>query len=170
MPLNVGGVMSMKAMGYDLLGKHRDDLPPEYLYWYDRYKDMTAGDIHEAQSVRTEIYDAVQNVFADHDILISPTLACLPVKNATNGNTLGPETVAGEAVNRLIGWCLTFPINFSGNPAASIPAGLAGGMPVGMQIVGKRYADADVLAVSAAFERLRPWQQTYDICRKRKLA
>jgi amidase len=170
MPLNVGGVMGMKAMGYDLLGKHRDDLPPEYLYWYDRYKDMTAGDIHEAQSVRTEIYDAVQNVFADHDILISPTLACLPVKNATNGNTLGPETVAGEAVNRLIGWCLTFPINFSGNPAASIPAGLAKGMPVGMQIVGRRYADADVLAVSAAFERLRPWQQTYEICRKRKLA
>jgi len=39
-----------------------------------------------------------------------------------------------------------------------------------MQIIGKRYADTDVLAVSAAFERLRPWQQTYDICRKRKLA
>ena len=83
---------------------------------------------------------------------------------------MGPETVAGEKVNRLIGWCLTFPMNFSGNPAASIPAGLARGMPVGMQIIGKRYADTDVLAVSAAFERLRPWRQTYDICRRRKLS
>ena len=54
--------------------------------------------------------------------------------------------------------------------SASIPAGLAKGMPVGMQIIGKRYADTDVLAVSAAFERLRPWQQTYDICRRRKLS
>jgi amidase len=169
-PLNVAGVIGMKEAGYDLIGKHRQDLPPEYLYWYDRYKDITPAEMHEAQSVRTEIYDAVRGVFAEHDILVSPTLACLPVKNGNDGNTLGPETVAGEKVNRLIGWCLTFPINFTGNPAASIPAGLAKGLPVGMQIIGKRYADSDVLAVSAAFERLRPWQQTYDICRKRKLS
>jgi len=131
---------------------------------------MTAAELYQAQAVRTETYDAVQSAFAQHDILISPTLGCLPVANAKNGNTLGPDTVAGEKVNRLIGWCLTFPMNFSGNPAASIPAGLAKGMPVGMQIIGKRYADTDVLAVSAAFERLRPWQQTYDICRRRKLS
>ena len=170
MPLNIASIAGMKAAGYDLIGKHHDDLPPEYLYWYDRYKDMTAAELYQAQAVRTEIYDAVQGAFAQHDILISPTLGCLPVVNAKNGNTLGPDTVAGEKVNRLIGWCLTFPINFSGNPAASIPAGLAKGMPVGMQIIGKRYADTDVLAVSAAFERLRPWQQTYDICRRRKLS
>ena len=35
-------------------------------------------------------------------------------------------------------------------------------MPVGMQIVGKRYADADVIAASAEFERLRPWMDTYE--------
>lgn len=169
-PLNVSSIYGLQAAGFDLLGKHRADLPPEYLYWFDRYKDMTAAELNQAQIVRTEIYDAVQNVFADHDILVSPTLACLPVTNAGDGNTLGPEMVAGEKVNRLIGWCLTYPMNFTGNPAASIPAGLAKGMPVGMQIIGKRYADSDVLAVSAAFERLRPWQQTYDICRSRKLA
>jgi amidase len=36
-----------------------------------------------------------------------------------------------------------------------------GRLPVGMQIIGKRYADSDVLAASAAFERVRPWQDTY---------
>ncbi len=169
-PLNVYGFLGMKAAGYDLLGKHRDDLPPEFLYWYDRYKSMSWEEMYEAQSVRTEIYDAVQNVFADHDILISPTLGCLPVENAKNGNTLGPETVAGEKVNRLIGWCLTFPINFCRQSGGLHPRGAGQGLPVGMQIIGKRYADSDVLAVSAAFERLRPWQQTYDICRKRKLS
>ena len=169
-PLNVAGVLGAKAAGYDLVGKHRQDMPPEFFEWYDRYKDITPTEMHEAQSIRTEIYDAVRQVFENYDILISPTLGCLPVENATNGNTLGPETVAGEKVNRLIGWCLTFPINFTGNPAASIPAGLAKGLPVGMQIIGKRYADRDVLAVSSAFERLRPWERTYDICRKRKLS
>jgi amidase/aspartyl-tRNA(Asn)/glutamyl-tRNA(Gln) amidotransferase subunit A len=36
-----------------------------------------------------------------------------------------------------------------------------------MQIIGRRYADADVLAASAAFERLRPWQDSYRLCRER---
>jgi amidase len=38
-----------------------------------------------------------------------------------------------------------------------VPAGLSGGLPVGMQIMGRRGADPDVIAASAAFERLRPW-------------
>jgi amidase len=38
-----------------------------------------------------------------------------------------------------------------------------------MQIVGRRSADADVLTASAAFERLRPWQQTYEACARRPL-
>jgi amidase len=39
-----------------------------------------------------------------------------------------------------------------------------------MQIIGRRYAEADVLAASAAFERLRPWADTYRICRERSRA
>ena len=57
---------------------------------------------------------------------------------------------------------MTYPINYTGNPAASIPAGLkAEGLPIGMQIIGRRHADEDLLAISAAFERARPWFQSY---------
>ena len=49
-------------------------------------------------------------------------------------------------------------------------AGLAEGkLPVGMQIIGRRYADVDVLAASATFERLRPWHETYQLCAARPL-
>ena len=88
--------------------------------------------------------------------------------NADNGNTIGPTQINGEAVDPLIGWCLTYFINFTGHPAASIPASLStSGLPIGMQIIGRRYADSEVLAASAEFERLRPWQDIYQVCRNR---
>jgi amidase/aspartyl-tRNA(Asn)/glutamyl-tRNA(Gln) amidotransferase subunit A len=131
---------------------------------------MSALDFYQDQEVRTEIYDAIQGVFKDHDLLVTPTLACLPVENADDGNTTGPYEVNGEPLDPLIGWCLTYFVNFSGHPAASIPAGVAeSNLPVGMQIIGRRYADGDVLAASAAFERLRPWHESYELCADRPL-
>jgi len=120
--------------------------------------------------MRTEVYDAIESVLQRYDLLVTPTLACLPVKNTTDGNTLGPTQINGEEVDPLIGWCLTFLTNFSGHPSASIPAGLSGGLPVGMQIIGRREQDVDVLAASAAFERVRPWTDGYRICEERPLS
>jgi amidase/aspartyl-tRNA(Asn)/glutamyl-tRNA(Gln) amidotransferase subunit A len=163
MPLNLGALEAHRFFGRDLLRDHRDDFPPEYLHWVEIGQKLTAADQRRDQVARSEIYDAVQSVFANHDLLVTPTLATLPVKNETDGNTHGPSEVNGVAVDQGIGWCLTYPFNFTGHPAASIPAGLADGLPVGMQIVGRRYADADVFAASAAFERVRPWADTYRI-------
>jgi amidase/aspartyl-tRNA(Asn)/glutamyl-tRNA(Gln) amidotransferase subunit A len=92
--------------------------------------------------------------------------AASAVDNASDGNTVGPSMINGEAVDPLIGWCLTYFVNFTGHRAASIP-GMLDGLPVGMQIIGRRGGDADLLAASAAFERLRPWQKSYEICAAR---
>jgi amidase/aspartyl-tRNA(Asn)/glutamyl-tRNA(Gln) amidotransferase subunit A len=93
----------------------------------------------------------------------------MPVKNATDGNTLGPAQINGEEIDPSIGWCLTYLTNFSGHPSASIPAGLVDGLPVGMQIIGRRGADVDVLAASAAFERSRPWTDAYRLSENRTI-
>jgi amidase len=131
---------------------------------------MTALDLSRDQQTRSEIDDAIQRVLDDYNLLVTPTLACLPVDNADDGNTVGPSRINDVEVDPLIGWCLTYFVNFSGHPAASIPAGLAEGrLPVGMQLIGRRHADADVLAASAAFERIRPWQDTYQLCASRPL-
>ena len=171
MPRNLHTMENFRRdIGLDLLRDHRDDLPPEYLEWAERGYKLSALDFVRDQAARTEIYDAFQEVFGRYQLLLTPTLACLAVDNTADGNTKGPDRINGEAVNPLIGWCLTYPVNFTGHPAASIPAGLApGNLPVGMQIIGRRYADADVLAASAAFERLRPWRESYRICAGRPL-
>jgi len=52
----------------------------------------------------------------------------------------------------------SYPFNFTGQPAATVPAGFtAAGLPVGLQIVGRRFDDLTVLQASAAFETARPW-------------
>ena len=170
MPLNLGTFEATKAGGLDLLTDHRGDFPPEYLRWIEIGQTMTAADLRRDQEKRSGFYDAIQAAFYKYDLLVTPTLACLPVKNTPGGNTLGPSEVNGEAVDPLIGWCLTYPFNFTGHPAASIPAGLADGLPVGMQIIGRRYADVDVLAASAAFEQLQPWASNYAICQQRPIS
>ncbi len=167
-PRNITTLEAVKVSGPDLLGEHHHDFPAEYLRWIRVGQHLSAVDFYKDQEIRTEIYDAIQSVLNDYDLLVTPTLACLPVDNSNDGNTLGPSEINGEPVDPLIGWCLTYLINFTGHPAASIPAGLSeDGLPVGMQIIGRRYADADVLAASAAFERLRPWQESYRQCTER---
>jgi amidase/aspartyl-tRNA(Asn)/glutamyl-tRNA(Gln) amidotransferase subunit A len=170
MLLNLQAFESYKQNGIDLLGDHRDDFPPEYLAWVEKCQGMSALDFYRDQAVRTEVFNAFQGVLESYDLLITPTLACPPVDNASDGNTVGPSSINGQDVDPLIGWCLTYFVNFTGHPAASIPAGMSNGLPVGMQIIGRRNADMDVLAASAAFERLRPWSDTYHLCRERPLS
>ncbi len=153
---------SFKREGFNLRANHHEDFPPEFWHWDAIGQRLTAVDLLNDQIVRTEVVTALRGVLDRFDYLVSPTLACTAVTNAANGNTVGPSEINGEKVDPLIGWCMTYLINFIGYPAATVPAGLAeNGLPVGMQIVGKRYDDAGVFAASAEFERRRPWMETY---------
>ncbi len=93
-------------------------------------------------------------LFEKYDLLVTPTVACPPF--APDLDT--PPDVAGKRVS-FYGWLpYTFPFNMTGQPAASVPCGFTrDGLPIGLQIVGRRYADVSVLRASAAFERARPW-------------
>ena len=169
MPLSLDAFSNLAAGGLDILGEHRSDLPPEFLHWADHVASMSAMDYFDDNSMRTKVYDALQAVMGDCRVLVSPTLACMPVENLTTGETRGPTVIEGVEVDPVIGWCMTYFTNFTGYPAASLPAGLSNGLPVGMQVIGGRGADLDVFAASAAFERVRPWEHIYDIPANRSL-
>jgi amidase/aspartyl-tRNA(Asn)/glutamyl-tRNA(Gln) amidotransferase subunit A len=166
-PSSIVRVENLRRAGIDLRKDHPHDLAPEILYWIDQVNTQTVVEAEQDRQMRTTVFDAVQQVFESYDLLLTPTLACLPVDNGTDGNTLGPAEINGEAINRLIGWCLTFPLNFTGHPAASVPAGLIEDRwPVGLQIIGKRFDDASVMRASAYFEAARPWQKHYERLRE----
>ena len=169
-PLNIGTIEGFKAAGIDLFKDHRDSLPPEYLERTEAGYFYTIHDVARDQRMRTIVYDAIRLVIDSFDFLVTPTVSAVQVDNATDGNTLGPREVAGREVDPLIGWCMTFFTNFSGHPSASVPAGMIDGrLPVGMQIIGGRHDDAGVLTASRAFEQVRPWDSTYQVCRERPL-
>jgi len=169
-PPNIDTLDGLAAAGIDLLGEHRDQLPEPFLRFVDEAQRTSLRQYAAHQVIRTEVFDMVQGVFATHDLLVTPTLACLPVPNAeVRGATLGPSEIDGVRVDPCIGWCLTYPLNFTGHPAASVPAGLADDLPVGMQVIGRLGADDDVLAAAGAVERVRPWAAHYAIPSTRPL-
>ena len=106
---------------------------------------------------REEMWDRIRRFFEKYDLLLTPTAAC-PAFDFKEGGMLGPETIIGVEQNPASWIGFTFPFNFTGQPAASIPCGFtAGGLPVGLQIVGRRYDETTVLRAAAAFEAARPW-------------
>jgi amidase len=168
--LSLDTMSVLRDRGVDVLADARESLPDEYLSWISVAQQLTRADLEADSRMRTVVFDAVQDVFSSYDLLLTPTLSCPPVQNTEDGNTLGPAQVAGVQVDPLIGWCLTYLLNLTGHPAITVPAGLnEAGLPVGLQIIGKRLADQEVFAAAAAFEEARPWQQTYQRCANRPL-
>jgi aspartyl-tRNA(Asn)/glutamyl-tRNA(Gln) amidotransferase subunit A len=87
-----------------------------------------------------------------YDLLLTPTLP-LPAFAA------GQEIPTGWPSSRWTSWSpYSYPFNLTQQPAATVPCGFtAAGLPIGVQVIGPRHADAEVLRACRAFERVRPW-------------
>lgn len=97
---------------------------------------------------------AIGRFFEDYNFLITPavSVAAFPAER------LQPPDWPQHPWDWMSWAEFSYPFNFSGNPAASIPCGFtADGRPIGVQVVGRRFDDLGVLKAAAAFERERPW-------------
>ncbi|WP_455853586.1 amidase [Pantoea endophytica] len=117
-------------------------------------RDWRAETFTDANTTRKKLCNQMWRFMQRYDLLLSPTLAVPPFPL----NMQGPEVIDGRMVRSDHWLSFCFPFNFTGQPAASVPAGFtASGLPIGMQIVGRHLDDGLVLAASAAFERIQPW-------------
>ena len=157
----VGIVEGLRAHGVDVLAR-RDELDPAVAAMIDASAKLTVADVKRDELLETRLLDWLEDLLETHEVILSATVGVAKVANASDGATLGPSSVAGCEVDPRIGWCLTPATNFTGHPAASVPVGLTrDGFPVGMHVIGRRFADDTVVATSAAVERAMPWSDTY---------
>jgi aspartyl-tRNA(Asn)/glutamyl-tRNA(Gln) amidotransferase subunit A len=114
-------------------------------------ENVSAHDILDAQMKRGALGTHMNLFHRDYDLLVTPTLS-IPAFDA------GKEVADKMLQSRWTDWTpFTFPFNLTQQPAASIPCGLtAAGLPVGLHLVGPKYADALVLRAARAFETARP--------------
>ena len=167
---SVAAFRELEAAGIDLMSDHRGELPEPLVHWAEIAARMTLPELQQDQILRSAVLDRFLEAFERHDLIVAPTTACTAVSNAeTIGETLGPSAIEGSEVDPLIGWCLTYLTNLTGHPSVSLPAGLLDGLPVGLMIIGPRNSDDVVMAVAAAFERLRPWSEIYEVPARRPL-
>ena len=141
---------------------HADDMEDQLRAFIAEGESLGADAYYRAWLRKNDWWQEVRPTFEKYDLVLAPAVACPPF--AVGQDT--PGQVAGKPVS-FYGWLpFTVPFNLTGQPAISVPAGFTtGGLPVGLQIVGKRFADDLVLAVAAAYEHLRPWST----CRNRHL-
>ena len=133
--------------------EQKAQMDPDLVAYAEASAGLSVVEYVRAVGARQAMVDALRRFFERYDLLLTPTL-CLP---AFPLGVVGPSEVAGRKVTHL-GWTLCYPFNYSGQPAVSVPAGwTASGLPVGLQIVGRRLEDALVLRAAATFEALRPW-------------
>ncbi|WP_394738970.1 amidase [Natronococcus roseus] len=150
------GLDALEAQGFDPRGEDRDRLYDGFVETVLDAEPPTVRELERADVVRSRIFDGLQERFEEYDLIASATLATIPFPHGEP-----PETIDGVDIGPRRGWVLTQPYNLTGHPAASVPAGFVDGLPVGMQLAGERFGDADVLAASAALERRRPWRDRY---------
>jgi aspartyl-tRNA(Asn)/glutamyl-tRNA(Gln) amidotransferase subunit A len=132
----------------------RDEIDPGLLAAVDEALRWRPTAYVQAWFDRLAWWPHVRDFFARYDLLLTPTTAT----PAFEHGILYPAEIDGVAVDREASSVFTYPFNLTGQPAASVPCGFTrAGLPVGLQIVGRRFDDALVLRAAAGFERVRPW-------------
>lgn len=144
--------------GIDLAGTHRADVTDMVLDLIERGEKLSAVEFKKTDVARTALFDTFQDLFLEFDLLVTPTLA-VP---SFDKDSFPDSEIDGQSIDPHYDWYLTWVSNLTGHPTCSVPAGFTSdGLPIGMQIIGRRFRDDDVLAASAAFERMNPWQDAY---------
>ena len=167
----VAQMMSGNGMGFNWKGLYTTSLLDAHANWRARADElsrtlkisMLAGEYFikhhrghfyaKAQNLGRLLRKTYDDALARYDLLMMPTL---PLK----ATPLPPNNAP------LALWCQrgfemlpnTAPFDVTGHPAMQVPCGMSDGLPIGMMLVGKHYAETTIYRAAHAFEQLGDWR------------
>ena len=137
------------------LPEYGDQMTEYARFWVEKGSQVTTADYAAALGRINELKAIFDDVFATYDLILAP-VARFPafINEPFPGSITGTSSYPEQFWNG----AFTMHANATGSPAASVPAGFTPqGLPVGLQIIGRKYDEETVLAASAAFEQNHPW-------------
>jgi amidase len=132
--------------------RHHRPLMKDTVIWNtEQGLKLTGADVSRAEVKRAALYQRVAGFLERHEFLVLPVSQVAPFPIEVEW----VRDINGVTMNSYIDWMATcYAITLTGLPAISVPCGLTpGGLPIGLQIVGRRHRDLDVLKLAHAFEQ-----------------
>lgn len=136
------------------LAERAEDFSPDVRSYLEPGLLVPAKYYINALRTRAMIFTEILKLFKHFDVMITPTEPIVaPLVETINVSFDGSEEKATDAMVRF-----TYPFNLIGLPALSIPCGFSKDkMPIGMQIIGKPFAESTVLRLGNSYEQATPW-------------
>jgi amidase len=143
----------------ELLDEHRDRMKDTVVWNIEEGLRLTGDDIARAQLSRTRLVERVARFFERFDFLVMPVTQVVPFDIEVEF----PDEIEGRSMATYLDWMEScWSITVTGCPAISVPAGFTDdGLPVGVQIVGRRGDDLGVLRLAHAFEQATGWGERH---------
>ena len=147
--------LSMVALHADKLPKWRKRMQKGLVLDIEQGLALTPREIARGEVLRSVLWHRVRTFMETRDLLVLPTVAVSPFPVELPY----PTEINGTPLDHYTQWFfLTYGITVTGLPAISVPCGFTrSGLPVGLQIVGRRRQEDAVLRAAAAFEAAAPW-------------
>lgn len=147
------GTIIMMAEAYAI---HETNLRTRFMDYGEVFRDrmalaglITSADYIQAIRRRRELIDEFETIMTDFDVILTAVVR----NEAPKIELVGKFSIFEKPL-------LTMPFNVTGSPAVSVCCGYTeAGLPLAMQIIGKRFNDAKVLRVADAYEKSTPWRQ-----------
>ena len=150
LPLQLAGLAALYG---DALRRGEWDADPDIAAQIEAGLRLSGAEVANALLARDVLYKTLHHFFTQHDLLLTPTTPC----TAWTWSLSGPREIAGQAVGPRGHAVFTPIINHCFLPACSVPCGLdRHGLPIGLQVIGPRFADARLLALAGRIEQQCP--------------